>query len=173
MKGKRLHPENVDPRVKVKVSVSTERFKSVDVHVGARSPARTLGLSQEKLGESVGLTFSKFRSTSAAQIVSGPVDCSRFPGFWMSPFPFFDDLSDELKTHAGRFADSTITGRTLSRSIPNGVGKPWNWCGLITRSPILPYASLLPARGAARLGAGIRLLLRGHRFAVQRRWKNA
>ena len=79
----------------------------VDVHVGARVRLRRtlLGLSQEKLGESVGLTFQQIQKYERGANRIGASRLFELSQILDVPISFFfDDLSDELKTHAGRFA---------------------------------------------------------------------
>jgi DNA-binding XRE family transcriptional regulator len=49
----------------------------IDVHVGSRVRLRRnmLGLSQEKLGEAIGLTFQQVQNTSEEPIASDPAAC--------------------------------------------------------------------------------------------------
>ena len=79
----------------------------VDVHVGARVRLRRtlLGVSQEKLGDAVGLTFQQIQKyeRGANRIGASRVyELSRILDVPVSFF--FDDMPTELKTHEGRFA---------------------------------------------------------------------
>ena len=78
----------------------------VDVHVGGRLRLRRtlMGVSQEKLGDSVGLTFQQIQKYERG---SNRIGCSRayeFSQVLGVPVSFFfDDMPEELKTHEGRF----------------------------------------------------------------------
>ncbi|MCB2100904.1 MAG: helix-turn-helix domain-containing protein [Rhodobacterales bacterium] len=79
----------------------------VDVHVGSRVRLRRtlLGLSQEKLGETVGLTFQQIQKYERGANRIGASRLYEFSQILDVPVSFFfDDLPDELKTHEGRFA---------------------------------------------------------------------
>ena len=78
----------------------------VDVHVGGRLRLRRtlMGVSQEKLGDSVGLTFQqvqKYERGSNRIAASRLYEFSHILGVPVSFF--FDDMPGELKTHEGRF----------------------------------------------------------------------
>ena len=71
--------------------MSTKAPNPVDKHVGSRVRMRRimLGMSQEKLGEALGLTFfSRFRNTKKVLIASAPAASSRFPRFFRFQFRF-------------------------------------------------------------------------------------
>ncbi len=55
----------------------------IDVHVGSRIRLRRnmLGLSQEKLGENLGITFQQIQKYEKALIASVPAAFRRFPPF--------------------------------------------------------------------------------------------
>ncbi len=78
----------------------------VDVHVGSRLRLRRtlMGVSQEKLGDSVGLTFQQIQKYERG---ANRIGCSRayeFSQVLGVPVSFFfDDMPEELKTHEGRF----------------------------------------------------------------------
>ena len=79
----------------------------VDIHVGARLRLRrTLrGMSQEKLGDAVGLTFQQIQKYERGANRIGASRVYEFSGILEVPVSFFfDDMPDELKTHDGRFA---------------------------------------------------------------------
>lgn len=81
----------------------------VDVHVGGRVRLRRtlLGLSQEKLGEAVGLTFQQIQKyeRGANRIGSSRLyELSRILDVPVSFF--FDDMPDDIKTPEGRMARS-------------------------------------------------------------------
>ncbi|MCP5366321.1 MAG: helix-turn-helix transcriptional regulator [Hyphomicrobiales bacterium] len=78
----------------------------VDVHVGGRVRLRRtlLGMSQEKLGEAVGLTFQQIQKYERGANRIGASRLYELSSILDVPVSFFfDDLPDELKTHEGRF----------------------------------------------------------------------
>ena len=78
----------------------------VDVHVGARLRLRRtlLGVSQEKLGDAVGLTFQQIQKYERGANRIGASRVYEFSGILDVPVSFFyDDMPAELKTHEGRF----------------------------------------------------------------------
>jgi transcriptional regulator with XRE-family HTH domain len=79
----------------------------VDVHVGARLRLRRtlLGMSQEKLGDFVGLTFQQIQKYERGANRIGASRVYEFSGILDVPVSFFfEDMPRELKTHEGRFA---------------------------------------------------------------------
>lgn len=79
----------------------------VDVHVGARLRLRRtlLGLSQEALGDYVGLTFQQIQKYERGANRIGASRVYEFSSILSVPVSFFfDDLPSELNTHEGRFA---------------------------------------------------------------------
>ena len=79
--------------------------RPVDVHVGRRVRLRRtlLGMSQEKLGQAIGLTFQQIQKYERG---ANRIGASRLfelskvldvPGSF-----FFDDMADEVKAYAGR-----------------------------------------------------------------------
>lgn len=79
----------------------------VDVHVGSRLRLRRtlLGMSQEKLGDAVGLTFQQIQKYERG---ANRIGCSRvyeFSQILEVPVSFFfDDMPEKLKTHEGRLS---------------------------------------------------------------------
>ncbi|MBT4888926.1 MAG: helix-turn-helix domain-containing protein [Rhodospirillales bacterium] len=79
----------------------------VDVHVGGRVRLRRtlLGVSQEKLGDSVGLTFQQIQKYERGANRIGASRIYELSRILDVPVSFFfDDMPTELKTHEGRFA---------------------------------------------------------------------
>lgn len=79
----------------------------VDVHVGARLRLRRtlMGMSQEKLGDAVGLTFQQIQKYERGANRIGASRVYEFAGILEVPVGFFfDDMPAELNTHEGRFA---------------------------------------------------------------------
>src|SRR3954471_21943440 len=81
----------------------------IDVHVGSRVRLRRtlLGMSQEKLGEAIGLTFQQVQKyeRGANRIgASRLFDLSRVLDVPVSFF--FDDMTNEIAGRQGGFADS-------------------------------------------------------------------
>ena len=77
----------------------------VDIHVGSRLRLRrTLqGMSQETLGDSVGLTFQQIQKYERGANRIGASRLFEFSGILSVPISFFfDDMDAELKTHEGR-----------------------------------------------------------------------
>lgn len=78
----------------------------VDVHVGLRVRLRRtlLGLSQERLGAAVGLTFQQIQKYERGANRIGASRLYEFSKILDVPISyFFEDIPGELKTHAGRF----------------------------------------------------------------------
>jgi transcriptional regulator with XRE-family HTH domain len=78
----------------------------VDVHVGARVRLRRtlLGMSQEKLGAAVGLTFQQIQKYERGANRIGASRLYEFSKILDVPVSyFFEEMPDELATHAGRF----------------------------------------------------------------------
>jgi DNA-binding XRE family transcriptional regulator len=63
--------------------MSTKAPNPVDKYVGSRVRMRRimLGMSQEKLGEALGLTFQQVQKYEKAPTGSVPAACSRFPKY--------------------------------------------------------------------------------------------
>jgi len=79
----------------------------VDVHVGSRVRLRRtlLGVSQEKLGDSVGLTFQQIQKYERGANRIGASRIYELSRILDVPVSFFfDDMPTEFKTHEGRFA---------------------------------------------------------------------
>ncbi len=79
----------------------------VDIHVGGRLRLRRtlLGLSQEKLGESVGLTFQQIQKYERGANRIGASRLFQFARVLQVPIGFFfEDLPPELSTPAGQYA---------------------------------------------------------------------
>jgi transcriptional regulator with XRE-family HTH domain len=79
----------------------------VDVHVGSRlRQRRTLtGISQEKLGDAVGLTFQQIQKYERGANRIGASRIYELSNILDVPVSFFfDEMPNELKTHEGRFA---------------------------------------------------------------------
>ena len=78
----------------------------VDVHVGNRVRLRRtlLGLSQEKLGATVGLTFQQIQKYERGANRIGAARLFDFSKILDVPVSyFFEEMPGELATHAGRF----------------------------------------------------------------------
>lgn len=78
----------------------------VDVHVGGRVRLRRtlLGMSQEKLGDSVGLTFQQIQKYERGANRVGASRLYELSRILDVPIAFFfDDLSEDLKTGEGRY----------------------------------------------------------------------
>ncbi|MBT4889119.1 MAG: helix-turn-helix transcriptional regulator [Rhodospirillales bacterium] len=79
----------------------------VDVHVGTRLRLRRtlMGMSQETLGNQVGLTFQQIQKYERGANRIGASRVYEFGGILDVPISFFfDDMPGELKTHEGRYA---------------------------------------------------------------------
>jgi transcriptional regulator with XRE-family HTH domain len=79
----------------------------VDVHVGSRVRLRRtlLGLSQEKLGEAVGLTFQQIQKYERGANRIGASRLFEFSRILDVPVSFFfDDMSDRLKVSGAQLA---------------------------------------------------------------------
>ena len=87
---------------------SSERPNPIDIHVGSRVRLRRnlLGMSQEKLGEALGLTFQQIQKyeRGANRIgASRLFEMSKVLGVTVSYF--FEDISDESTAHAPGLAE--------------------------------------------------------------------
>ena len=79
----------------------------VDIHVGQRLRLRRtlLGLSQEKLGDAVGLTFQQIQKYERGANRIGASRLYLFSRILEVPVSyFFDDMADEIQTHEGQMA---------------------------------------------------------------------
>ena len=77
----------------------------VDIHVGGRVRLRRtlLGMSQEKLGDSVGLTFQQIQKYERGANRIGASRLFEFSRILDVPVSyFFDDMPDALRTREGR-----------------------------------------------------------------------
>lgn len=87
--------------------------RAVDMHVGARLRLRRtlLGISQEKLGESVGLTFQQIQKYERGANRIGASRIYEFSHVLDVPVAyFFDEMNDDTKATRGRRIDHK--GRT-------------------------------------------------------------
>lgn len=78
----------------------------VDIHVGQRLRQRRaiLGLSQEKLGRAIGLTFQQIQKYERGANRIGASRLYEFSRILDVPVSFFfDEMPDSLKTSEGRF----------------------------------------------------------------------
>ncbi len=79
----------------------------VDIHVGGRVRLRRtlLGMSQERLGESVGLTFQQIQKYERGANRIGSSRLFEFSRILDVPVSFFfDDMPEDIKTREGQFA---------------------------------------------------------------------
>ena len=77
----------------------------VDIHVGGRVRARRmlLGLSQEKLGDAVGLTFQQIQKYERGANRIGASRLFQFSQILDVPVSyFFDELPDAVRSHEGQ-----------------------------------------------------------------------
>lgn len=89
--------------------------RAVDIHVGARLRLRRtlLGISQEKLGEAVGLTFQQIQKYERGANRVGASRLYEFSRVLDVPVSFFfDDMNEKTRTTRGRRIDP----KTLSDS---------------------------------------------------------
>jgi len=103
-KGKRGRPRKTAGKVK---RLPPGVPNPVDVHVGGRVRLRRtlLGMSQERLGEAVGLTFQQIQKYERGANRIGASRLYELSTLLDVPIGyFFDDLPDELQTHEGRFS---------------------------------------------------------------------
>ena len=86
--------------------------RAVDIHVGARLRLRRtlLGISQEKLGDAVGLTFQQIQKYERG---ANRIGCSRLYEFSLfldvQPSYFFDDMPDQVAATRGKRMAPTDT----------------------------------------------------------------
>jgi transcriptional regulator with XRE-family HTH domain len=118
----------------------------IDAHVGSRVRSRRvlLGLSQEKLGGALGLTFQQIQKyeRGANRIgASRLFDLSRALDVPVSYF--FDAISPEIvPARPGTIeAKPASTRKNMLEPIFCRTGKPPNWFGLIMPSPMARYAA--------------------------------
>lgn len=96
--------------------------RAVDVHVGARLRLRRtlLGISQEKLGGSVGLTFQQIQKYERGANRIGASRLYEFSRILDVPVSFFfDDMNDQTKATRGTRSDPAdlpqVEGDPLAR----------------------------------------------------------
>ncbi len=80
--------------------------RPVDIHVGSRVRLRRtlLGMSQEKLGDAVGLTFQQIQKYERGANRIGASRLFELSGILDVPVSFFfDDMSEDVKTGARRW----------------------------------------------------------------------
>lgn len=106
---------NKTPRKRAtRPKVSVDGPRPVDVHVGGRLRLRRtlLGISQEKLGESVGLTFQQIQKYERG---ANRVSASRLYEFSkildVSISFFFDDMTRDVQNTKGAFAKNMADHR--------------------------------------------------------------
>ena len=124
------------------------RPSPIDVHVGSRIRLRRtlLGMSQERLGESLGLTFQQVQKYERGVNRVGAsrlFDLSRVLDVPISFF--FDDMPDSLAANFGGLPSRRPGGHSESQD-PLGTtrsagGRRLSWSGHITASPIPRSAS--------------------------------
>jgi transcriptional regulator with XRE-family HTH domain len=81
----------------------------IDVHVGSRVRLRRtmLGMSQEKLGESLGITFQQIQKYEKGANRIGASRLQEIANVLNTPVSFFfDDAPSGQKTRGGGFSDS-------------------------------------------------------------------
>ncbi len=120
------------------------RPNPIDVHVGSRVRLRRtlVGMSQEKLGEAIGLSFQQLqkyergsnrigasRLFDLARVLDVPV------GF------FFDAMSEDVAARSPGQSKGTASEAVDVGPNPLPRAKHWSWCGPTTRSKTLPCAS--------------------------------
>lgn len=79
----------------------------VDIHVGQRLRLRRtlLGMSQEKLGDAVGLTFQQIQKYERGANRIGASRLYMFSRILDVPVSyFFEDMPEEIRTHEGQLA---------------------------------------------------------------------
>ncbi len=97
----------------------------VDIHVGSRVRLRRtlLGMSQERLGDAVGLTFQQIQKYERGANRIGASRLFELTQILDVPISFFfDDMADELKTREGRMAKG-LRDRGQSRLEPDPMAK--------------------------------------------------
>ncbi len=97
----------------------------VDIHVGSRVRLRRtlLGMSQETLGDAVGLTFQQIQKYERGANRVGASRLFELTQILDVPISFFfDDMDDELKTREGRMAKG-LRDRGQARLEPDPMAK--------------------------------------------------
>jgi transcriptional regulator with XRE-family HTH domain len=104
-------PENPLPKFEKQPA---GRINPIDKHVGHRLRQRRalLGISQEKLGEAVGLTFQQIQKYERGSNRIGASRLYQFSCILEVPVSyFFDDIADKLKTPEGQLAGLSDGGQ--------------------------------------------------------------
>jgi len=104
-----MKTKEVKPRKKriVRRKVSVDGPRPVDVHVGCRLRLRRtlLGISQEKLAESVNLTFQQIQKYERGANRMGASRLYELSGILDVPIAyFFDDMPKDVQNSKGTFA---------------------------------------------------------------------
>ncbi len=115
------------------------RPSPIDVHVGSRVRLRRtlLGMSQERLGEALGLTFQQVQKYERGVNRIGAsrlFDLSRVLDVPISFF--FDDMPGQVGGSQGfaRRVSGFAEESSPSRTTPCTGARRWNWCAPITAS---------------------------------------
>ncbi len=111
-RSKQIDEDNADvpppfPRLKRGQRLPGGVANPIDIHVGSRLRLRRtlLGMSQEKLGESVGLTFQQIQKYERGANRVGASRLFQFSQVLQVPIGFFfEDLPQEMATPAGQRA---------------------------------------------------------------------
>jgi transcriptional regulator with XRE-family HTH domain len=91
------------------MAVEMKKPNPIDIHVGSRVRLRRtmLGMSQEKLGESLGITFQQIQKYEKGANRIGASRLQEIANVLNTPVSFFfDDAPSGQKTHGGGFSDS-------------------------------------------------------------------
>ncbi len=104
-----MKTKEIKPRKKriVRRKVSVDGPRPVDVHVGCRLRLRRtlLGISQEKLAESVNLTFQQIQKYERGANRMGASRLYELSGILDVPIAyFFDDMPKDVQNSKGTFA---------------------------------------------------------------------
>lgn len=91
------------------MAVEMKKPNPIDIHVGSRVRLRRtmLGMSQEKLGESLGITFQQIQKYEKGANRIGASRLQEIANVLNTPVSFFfDDAPSGQKTRGGGFSDS-------------------------------------------------------------------
>ena len=113
----------------------------VDIHVGARLRLRRtlLGMSQDKLGQALGLTFQQIQKYERGANRIGSSRLYQLGQILDVPVSyFFDDMTEDIAAPHRRHGAKGLADQAQQLYVDDSLTrvKPWNWRAPITGSPI-------------------------------------
>ena len=138
--------ENQDrPRRRGATRQKLERPRPVDVHVGGRVRLRRtmLGMSQEKLGDAIGLTFQQVQKYERGTNRIGSSRLWELSKVLDVPVSFSSTTCHRRSPATRRPHNPVSRSPVLPPTNPthSPSGKPWNWCAPTTASETQRCAS--------------------------------